>query len=147
VGFQDFSEPGRHFEHRREIVLAIPVLVSLSQIRAEEIDFERASGAEHVHADRPERTSRHTALLKNRPLLIFAACVALFQVANASVMASRWDAGLVARALGRTVVRKTRSKAATACRIRGPTDPRTAVRFDQQSACVLCKSQRPVNVI
>src|SRR5215471_1544087 len=45
--------------------LAIPVLVSLHRIRAEEIDFGRASGAESADADRPRRAS-HAALLKNR---------------------------------------------------------------------------------
>jgi MFS family permease len=68
------------------VVLAIPVLVALNRIRAEEIDFERASGAEHAQANRPERAGRYTALLKNRPLLIFAICMILFQVANASML-------------------------------------------------------------
>jgi hypothetical protein len=61
------------------------VLVSLNRIRAEEIDFGRASGAETADADRPQRAS-YAALLKNRQLLIFGACAALFQVASASMM-------------------------------------------------------------
>jgi hypothetical protein len=65
--------------------LAIPVLISLNRIRAEEINFGRASGAETADADRPQRAS-YAVLLKNRRLLIFAACVALFQVASASMM-------------------------------------------------------------
>jgi MFS family permease len=65
--------------------LAVPVLISLNHIRAEEIDFARASGAAPADADRPERASR-AALLKNRRLLIFAACAALFQLASASMM-------------------------------------------------------------
>jgi MFS family permease len=68
------------------VVLAIPVLIALNRIRAEEIDFGRASGAEHAHADQPERAGRYGALLKNRPLLIFAICMVLFQVANASML-------------------------------------------------------------
>jgi MFS family permease len=68
------------------VVLAIPVLVALNQIRAEEIDFGRASGAEPAYADRPQRAGRYAALLKNRPLLIFAICMVLFQVANASML-------------------------------------------------------------
>ena len=68
------------------VVLAIPVLVALNQIRAEEIDFGRASGAEHAQADRPERAGRYAALLQNRPLLIFAVCMVLFQLANASML-------------------------------------------------------------
>jgi MFS family permease len=68
------------------VVLAIPVLVALNQIRGEEIDFGRASGAEHAQADRPERAGRYAALLQNRPLLIFAICMVLFQLANASML-------------------------------------------------------------
>jgi len=65
--------------------LAVPVLVSLSQIRGGEIDFARASGAEPADAEGPQRAS-YAALLKNRQLLTFAACAALFPVANASMM-------------------------------------------------------------
>jgi MFS family permease len=65
--------------------LAVPVLLSLSRIRAQEIDFGRASGAEPADTDRSQRAS-HAALVKNRRLLIFAACSALFQVASASMM-------------------------------------------------------------
>jgi hypothetical protein len=65
--------------------LAAPVLLSLTRIRAEEIDFGRASGAEPADTDRPQR-ARYASLLKNRRLLIFAACSALFQVASASMM-------------------------------------------------------------
>jgi MFS family permease len=68
------------------VALAIPVLVALNQIRAEEIDFGRASGGEHTNADRPERAGRYAALLENRTLLIFAICMVLFQLANASML-------------------------------------------------------------
>jgi MFS family permease len=68
------------------VVLAIPVLVALKRIRAEEIDFARASGAENALADRPERAGRYASVLKNRPLLTFAICMVLFQVANASML-------------------------------------------------------------
>ena len=61
--------------------LAVAVLISLNHIRAEEIDFARASGAAPADPHRPERVSR-AALLKNRRLLIFAACAALFQLAR-----------------------------------------------------------------
>jgi MFS family permease len=67
------------------VVVAVPVLIALSQIRAEEIDFGRASGAEPARADHLER-AHYMALLKNRQLLIFALCVVLFQLGNASVM-------------------------------------------------------------
>jgi MFS family permease len=64
--------------------LAVPVLFALSNIRTEEIDFRRASGAEEAHADSPQRAKR--PLLNNRRLLTFAACVVLFQLANASML-------------------------------------------------------------
>jgi len=65
------------------VALAVPVLVSLGQIRSEEIDFRRASGAEQ---GRPERATRDAALLRNHRLLIFAFCAVLFQLANASML-------------------------------------------------------------
>src|SRR6516225_8360431 len=68
------------------VVLAVPVLVALKQIRAEEIDFGRSSGAEFADAHRPQRARRDAALLKNYRLLIFATCMVLFQVANASML-------------------------------------------------------------
>jgi MFS family permease len=67
------------------VALAIPVLFALSQIRSDEIDFRRASGAEHTDTGPSQRVS-HAALLKNRRLLIFAACAVLFQVSNASML-------------------------------------------------------------
>ena len=54
-------------------VLAVPVLIALSLIRPDEIDFGRASGAEHARADRLQRAK-------------VAACVVLFQLANASML-------------------------------------------------------------
>ena len=68
------------------VALAVPVLIALNRIRGDEIDFGRASGAEQTHVDRPQRARRLATLLKNRPLLIFAACVVLFQLANASML-------------------------------------------------------------
>jgi len=69
------------------VVLAIPVLIALSQIRAEEIDFERASGgAKHFQGGQTQRAKRQVALLKNHRLLIFAVCSILFQLANASML-------------------------------------------------------------
>jgi MFS family permease len=73
------------------VALAVPVLVALSQIRGEEIDFGRASGAEQASADRPQRATRDTALLRNRRLLIFAFCGVLFQLATHRCC--RWSAG------------------------------------------------------
>jgi MFS family permease len=68
------------------VILAVPVLLALNNIRTEEIDFRRASGAEGALADSPQRAKRLAALLKNRRLLTFAACVVLFQLANASML-------------------------------------------------------------
>jgi MFS family permease len=68
------------------VALALPVLVALYRIRREEIDFGRASGGESRRGDHPQRSGRHGALLQNRRLLIFAACVALFHFANASML-------------------------------------------------------------
>jgi len=68
------------------VILAVPLLIALTQIRAEEIDFARASGAEPTRADQSRRTRRHAVLLKNRRLLIFAVCAVLFQLANASML-------------------------------------------------------------
>jgi MFS family permease len=66
--------------------LAASALVALGRIRGDEIDFGRASGADHPRVDRPRRASRRAALLQNRRLLIFAACAVLFQVANAPML-------------------------------------------------------------
>jgi MFS family permease len=68
------------------VALALPVLVALHRIRSEEIDFQRASGAESRRGDDPQRAGRHVALAQNRRLLVFAACVALFHLANASML-------------------------------------------------------------
>ena len=136
--------------------LAIPVLVSLNLIRAEEIDFGRASGAEPSDADRPQRAS-YAALLKNRRLLIFAACAALFQVASASMMpllggglayeGKRQAAPLIAALIivpqvlvGLLAPWVGRSAEATAARrVCRSTNPRGALRVDQQSSCLDCR--------
>ena len=68
------------------VALAVPLLVALGQIRGEEIDFRRASGAEQGRSGRPQRATRDAALLRNRQLLIFAFCAVLFQLANASIL-------------------------------------------------------------
>jgi MFS family permease len=76
---------GSHWALFVPVALAIPALVALNHIRAEEIDFARASGAESTDAERLPRANR-LALLKNRRLLIFAGSIALFQLASASMM-------------------------------------------------------------
>jgi MFS family permease len=68
------------------VVLAAPVLIALYHIRAEEVDVGRASGANGALAKQPQPAARHVVLLENRPLLIFAACIVLFHLANASML-------------------------------------------------------------
>ena len=68
-------------------ILAVPTLLALSQIRSRDIHFARACGAcaGDYHPTRPPRRARaHVG--KNAPLLVFAGCIVLFQIANASVL-------------------------------------------------------------
>ena len=67
-------------------VLVLPALVALARIRAGDIHFGRSCGApNHHHATRPPRVRRR-ALWKNRHLLIFAGCLFLFQIVDASIL-------------------------------------------------------------
>lgn len=77
-------------------VLAIPTLAALAGIRGDDVHFARACGAPRgdYHPSRTPRVSR-TFVLKNYRLLIFAACIVLFQLANASALP------LVSEELGR----------------------------------------------
>src|SRR5262245_30915325 len=65
--------------------LGLPVLLVLGRIRASDIHFARSCNASDLHPTRPQRVSR-TALLKDHRLLTFAACLFLFQLANASIL-------------------------------------------------------------
>ena len=66
-------------------LLAIPTLLALSRIRAGEIDAAQAHGATpHDSAER--KSIRVVDLLRQRPLLIFAAAVLLLQLANAAML-------------------------------------------------------------
>jgi predicted MFS family arabinose efflux permease len=62
----------------------IPALVALFLIRPEEIDYRRARNAEGSNGARDP--ARILELCKNRKLLIFAVCLILFQLANASML-------------------------------------------------------------
>jgi MFS family permease len=67
-------------------VLVLPVLVALAWIRADDIHFGRSVGApDHRHATRPPRVRRR-AFWKNRHLLVFAGCLSLFQLVDASML-------------------------------------------------------------
>jgi MFS family permease len=76
--------------------LAVPTLVALGRIRAGDIHFARACAApiSDYHLVKPPRTAR-IAIGANDRLLIFASCIILFQLANASVLP------LVSEQLGR----------------------------------------------
>ena len=74
-------------------LLAIPTLLALKSIREREVDAAQAHGA--VARENPQRTSQENAnvsatsifaLLRQRPLLIFAASVLLLQLANAAML-------------------------------------------------------------
>ncbi|MGA7807225.1 MFS transporter [Bradyrhizobium sp.] len=66
--------------------LVLPLLAALSRIRPADIHFGRASCVpDHEGPGKPPR-ARLRSLGKNRGLLVFAACVFLFQMANASVL-------------------------------------------------------------
>jgi MFS family permease len=64
---------------------AIPTVFALAQIRREDMDPVRASGVSRI-APPPEPQRRLLVLLENRPLLIFAACLMLFYLANAAML-------------------------------------------------------------
>ena len=65
--------------------LWVPLLGALIRIRPTDIHFGRSCGAPDHHAKDPPRVGR-TALLKDRRLVTFAACLFLFQLANASLL-------------------------------------------------------------
>jgi MFS family permease len=66
--------------------LVLPLLVALGRIRPSDIHFGRASClSDHNGPSKPPRV-RLRSLWKTRGLLIFAGCVFLFQMANASML-------------------------------------------------------------
>src|SRR4029450_6713084 len=64
--------------------LCIPALIALSRIRADEIDYARARNA--GKGEQAKSYDRIVDLGKNHKLYIFAACVFLFQLADASLL-------------------------------------------------------------
>jgi MFS family permease len=66
-------------------ILAIPTLLALSRIREGEVDVARAHGAIFRETPDPQATSV-VRLVRKRPLLIFAGCVLLLQLANAAML-------------------------------------------------------------
>jgi MFS family permease len=65
--------------------LAIPTLAPLASIRENEVDVARAHGAVPREASDPKTTSVISVLCR-RPLLIFAGCILLLQLANAAML-------------------------------------------------------------
>lgn len=65
--------------------LVIPLLWALLRIRGADIHFGRSCGAPDHHMTSPDRVSRW-ALFKDVHLLTFAACLFLFQLANAAIL-------------------------------------------------------------
>jgi MFS family permease len=86
------------------VLLLVPALLALRTIAPTEIDPERAHGAVPSRRDKPP--IRISALMRNRPLLIFAGCLLLFHLANAAMLplvasvvtmqSSRWATVLIA---------------------------------------------------
>jgi hypothetical protein len=69
--------------------LVVPLLFALSHIQPSDIHFGRACGAPDHHGPGAPPRARHLSVWTNRSLLTFAACVFLFQLANASNMLRR----------------------------------------------------------
>ena len=66
-------------------VLSVPALISLARIREEEIDPIRAhAGVSRRHPANLAQGLRRVAA--NRPLILFAICIALFHLANAAML-------------------------------------------------------------
>jgi MFS family permease len=68
------------------IVLTVPVFVALGHIHGSDVHFGRSTGVPHHHTrDRPARAGRLN-VCKRPGLLVFAVCLFLFQLSNASVL-------------------------------------------------------------
>ncbi len=66
-------------------ILAVPTLIALARIRERDIDVARAHGA--VPRETPDaKATSVLSLVRQRPLLIFAASVLLLQLANAAML-------------------------------------------------------------
>jgi MFS family permease len=66
-------------------ILSLPVLLALAAIHAADIHFGRSCGAPDCHSTRPDRVRRNS-LFRDRRVLVFASCLFLFQLANASIL-------------------------------------------------------------
>jgi predicted MFS family arabinose efflux permease len=66
------------------VVLAIPTLVALRSIRADQIDYNLARGANV--GDAPKASERVLDLFKDHPLVVFLVCAVMFHFANAAML-------------------------------------------------------------
>ncbi|MBA1191245.1 MFS transporter [Pseudomonas entomophila] len=64
-------------------VMTVASMVAVSRVPAKAIDHQRARGLSHDDGAHP---AGFAFLLHNRPLLVFAACCALFHLANAAML-------------------------------------------------------------
>lgn len=65
-------------------ILALPTLLCLSRVRSSDIDQGEARGT--ISADRSQGTRILPVLLRDRALLVFFLCAALFHLANAAML-------------------------------------------------------------
>jgi len=68
------------------VALVIPTILALGRIRPAEIDPERAHGASSKPEAEGSPATSITVLGRNRPLLLFALVLMLFQLANAAML-------------------------------------------------------------
>jgi MFS family permease len=66
--------------------LGLPVLLALAAIHAADIHFARSCCGQAEHPETRPQRARRGALLRDRRLLVFAVCLFLFQLANASLL-------------------------------------------------------------
>jgi MFS family permease len=66
------------------VALAIPTLVALRSIRADQIDYNLARGANA--GDAPKASERILDLFKDHPLMVFLVCAVMFHFANAAML-------------------------------------------------------------
>ncbi len=69
-----------------DAALVLPLLFALRRIQPPDIHFGRACGVPDHHGPGAPPRARHLSVWTNRSLLTFAACVFLFQLANASML-------------------------------------------------------------
>jgi predicted MFS family arabinose efflux permease len=66
------------------VVLTIPTLVALRSIRADQIDYNLARGANA--GDAPQASERILDLFRDHPLVVFLVCAVMFHFANAAML-------------------------------------------------------------